>query len=121
MDKTGPGGGALSLSDNPSERQIDSGAKRTGRLGHGVQPILLSLALHDQHAAMWQRDTKSPALSSLPPMWFRFESQLPYLTQIDRRDHRLRPQRRLIIGMPAHGILSVAIQIPEHAVKTCAT
>lgn len=94
------------------ECQIDSFSDRFGGLRHRVQPMELNAATHDQQIAIAQRDIDLAAI--VMPMT---QLEPAFGAENRRRNHRVRTQFRFVVGMPAHGIAAVAVEIGKHAIE----
>ena len=77
-------------------------------------PVVLGRALHDQQAAMRQRD------GNLPLFVVAAEMKIPLGAKTDRGNGGVAPQFRLIIGMPAHGVLAVPVPVQQHGIEAAA-
>ena len=81
------------------------------RLGHLMRPVMLQGATHEQQTAV--RQFERPLL--LAGVVAQHEGADG--ADRDRRDERVRPEHGFGVGVPPHGIGTVAIQIEKNAVE----
>lgn len=99
-----------------AKRQIHSGCH--GPLGSGdcVLPVFLRLALHHQQTPVGQIQVKTLVRPVDPP-----KAHSSGRTQAKRRNHRLPSELPLVVRVPPHRVLSIAIEVGQNRVKRMAT
>src|SRR5206468_3894297 len=96
------------------ERQVDPRADRLARLGNPVPPVMLTRPAHDQQAAVRQVELERLAGRGV------LEDKPALGPERDGSDDWVRAQFRLVVGVEADGVATVAVEVEEQAVPGCA-
>lgn len=91
--------------------EIDPGSDLLFGLRDLVTPTGLAAPLHDQAGSMGQ--IKADEVAAIPML----QLKTPGSTKRQAGNHWVRTEDRLIIAVPAHAVLAVAIEIEEDAVE----
>src|SRR5690606_21247849 len=95
-----------------AEGQVDPRAHRPRGTRQRVFPVALGGPAHEQQAARLQPERQLPAWIVAPA-----QDEVAHRAQAQRGDQRLRPQFRLVVAVPAHGVAAVAVEVGQHAVE----
>ena len=95
--------------------QIETRAAAAAALGHGMLPVVLQGAGHQQHTPVFQREHQLQRAVA-----FMAKEEIARFAEGERGDAGISAELALVIRMPAHRVGAVAVPVQQHAVEPCA-
>jgi hypothetical protein len=100
---------------NPPKRQIQAAGAVPPAFGQRVSVVVLQAAAHDQQAAVAQVVIEPFGHLRLS---LRSNHEVTLCPERHARDHGIRTELGLVVGMEAHAVVAVPILIQEHAIES---
>src|SRR5690606_19224536 len=100
------------LSPDQAKSEVEAWRHRLGGFRHLMLPIMLGCASNDQQRAM---SKLQGMLDALMPLAAQIET--PGTAKIERSHQWVMAQLRLIVTVPAHGVLAIAVIVEQHTVQ----
>ena len=97
-----------------AKSKIDPGCHYLFSAGQRVLPVMLGFPVHEQQTAVTEAHGMRGLNCSASS-----QQQFTFRTNTDAGNYRAGPQCGLIVGMPAHAVVAIAIKVDQYTVKAC--